>query len=104
MIESVEQFGSELQLPALGDLECLDKPQVEIPVVRRHEDVTTRAVLAGSWNCKRACIFEKDWPDNARFVLQLRLDRGQHDSAGNVTGVRRAPARRGGAVAAAIYA
>ena len=46
MVQSIKHLGSELEFEAFRDLEHLDKPQVEIPVSRRREDVAAVTDIA----------------------------------------------------------
>src|SRR5260370_35447663 len=92
MIERVEQLSSKLQFETLSQLDSLDKAQVQVPVVRRCEDVSPSAVLAGRRKTKllreinpagerltrgRVCSdwFEQDWTGETlpREILKLCL-------------------------------
>lgn len=55
VVESVEHLSSELKLEPLGDLERLDKSEVEIPVARRGENISAGAVLTWRWQAKSLC-------------------------------------------------
>ena len=102
MIQGVEHLGSELQLEPFGDLERLNETKVDIPVIWRDKDITPCSVLSGRRNRKRTGIFEENRSYNARFVLQLRSYRRQHDSAGDVSTVGCSAPRRGRTITTAI--
>ena len=55
MIKCIEHLCPELQSNALGELERLNKTQVEIPIMRRHEDVSAGTILTRCRNTEGLC-------------------------------------------------
>ena len=55
MVECIEHLRPKLQLDTLGDGERLDKTEVNIPVARRGEDVSSRSVLTGRRDAEGLC-------------------------------------------------
>src|ERR1700737_3815689 len=101
MVQSIEHLHPDLQLEPLGELEGLDKTEVQIPVMRRGESISTGAVLTWRGNTKglsqinpagqRVDRFEEHRAGEglARKCLQLRRNRGLHAGAGFVISVGR---------------
>ena len=55
MVERIEHLCPELQLDAFGDGERLDKTEVDVPVSRRGEDVSSSSVLTRRRNAEGLC-------------------------------------------------
>ena len=55
MVESIEHLRPKLELDTFGDGKRLDKTEVNVPVARRSEDVSSRSVLTGGRNAEGLC-------------------------------------------------
>ena len=53
MVEGVEHLRAELDPHSFGYVEGLDETEIDVPVIRCNENISSSTVLAGRWNTKR---------------------------------------------------
>src|SRR2546430_10949749 len=111
MVQSIEHFGSQLDLETLADLDRFNEPKIEVPITRCGEDVSTITVLTGCRNAERRIQIHaarqcrrggKNYGPKSGLpgqITQLGADRSLDNCSRCLRRVGSAASRRAGAVA-----